>query len=71
MYYIVDRIEENFAVCENLETQEIRNITLNKLPTGIKPGDVIKQENEIYLLDFDETEKRKEIIHKKTKGLWI
>ena len=71
MYYIVDRIEENFAVCENFETQEFIQIELSKLPAEIKSGDVIKYENEVYLLDFEETEKRKQIIHKKIKGLWI
>jgi len=71
MYYIVDRIEENFAVCENLETQEMEEIELYKLPVGINPGDVIKNEDGIFVKDINETEKRKEIIRKKTKGLWI
>ena len=71
MYYIVDRIEENFAVCECLETQEMQEIELDKLPVGINPGDVIKNEDGVFIIDINQTEKRKQIIHKKTKGLWI
>ena len=70
MYYIVDRIEGNFAVCECIETQEMKEIELDKLPNGINSGDVIKNEDGIFIIDLNQTEKRKQIIHNKTKGLW-
>lgn len=45
MKYIVDRIEENIAVCMNYD-EKIYNIPLDFLPEGIKEGDVIKIEKD-------------------------
>lgn len=70
MYYIVDRIEENIVVCENVNTKEIVSIEISNLPNGIKKGQVIKYINQKYEIDKEETEKRKQIIHEKTKNLW-
>ena len=39
---VVDRIEENIAVCEDRETRVMFNIELSKLPENVKEGDVIK-----------------------------
>lgn len=49
--FAIDRFEENFAVCENLETNEIINIEKNLLPANCKKGDIIKFENGIYSID--------------------
>lgn len=49
--FSVDRFEENFAVCENLETGIFINIPISDLPKGIKEGSIIKFENGKYILD--------------------
>ena len=70
---IVDRIEEEFAVCElivgkNEETQII--VELSKLPSDVKAGDVIARENDCYVIDAEETKKRRETINKLQDSLW-
>ena len=40
--WVVDRFEENFAICENRETKEIRKINLKELPENLKEGNVLK-----------------------------
>ena len=41
MKFIVDRIEENIVVCENIDTKEIIQISINEIPENIKEGNVI------------------------------
>lgn len=70
---IVDRIEEEFAVCElvvgkNEETQII--VELSKLPPDVKAGDVLARENDCYVIDAEETKKRRETINKLQDSLW-
>ena len=56
--YIVDRIEENIAVCEN-EDMTFSEVNVSLLPKGVKDGDCIVEEN-----DVSETEKRKAEVDK-------
>ena len=60
MKYAVDRFEENLVVLENLVTGEIVNENIKKLPKNIKEGSVVIKENEKYVLDLDEENKRRE-----------
>ena len=69
MIYIVDRIENNIAVLENKDTKEIINIPLNSLPTNLKEGNVLRYENNTYILDADEEEKRRQAILEKFNKL--
>lgn len=64
MKWIIDRIENNIAVCE-LENGEMLDVKISALPKGIKEGDVIK-------LSVDETEanERKERIDKLMNSLF-
>lgn len=72
--YSVDRIEENFAVCED-EDGKFINIQLSDLPEGVREGDLISLENSVAVILKDETEARrkklaalrKEILAKKGK----
>lgn len=58
MYYIIDRIEETIAVCENPQKQMVE-IPLCQLPDGTKEGDKIIQTNDGYVLaDQSDIEKR-------------
>ncbi len=70
MYYIIDRIEEPFAVCENSIDGKMYNISLADLPEGIKQGDIIKKKNEIFIIDYEEKEKREKNIMNKIKNIW-
>lgn len=64
MKWIVDRIENDFAVCET-DNGEMTDININALPKGIKEGDVIN-----VSVDETETEKRKENIDKLMNSLF-
>ena len=49
MKYVVDRIEGDYAVCENQETGEMEDIELLLLPADVDENDVL-----IYDEDLDE-----------------
>ena len=70
MYYIIDRFEEEYAVCENSETGEMENIEKTKIPNDVKRGDVLVLIDGEYILDIYKTEERKRIINNKIKDLW-
>ena len=57
----VDRIEENFDVCE-MEGRVMQNIPLSAFPEQPKDGDLFDYENGIAVLRPTETAKRKEEI---------
>ena len=59
MKYAVDRVEENIAVCQNLDTNEIIEIDLKLLPKRIKDGTILIYEDNKYKIDKKEEEKRK------------
>lgn len=70
MELIIDRIESDFAVCENID-RTYTNIPLILLPEGVKEGDVIiKDENGSYIIDADKTAERRERIKKLLNSLW-
>lgn len=64
MKIIIDRFEEEFAVVE-LENKIMLNISKEIIPPNAKEGDVISIE-----IDVDESNKRKERIHKLMTELW-
>ena len=68
--YIIDRFEEDFAVCENYDTEEIIDILKEKLPNDAKEGDIIfKDDNENFCIDYEETRLRKERMEALRKSL--
>ena len=69
MKFIVDRIEENFAVCED-DNKNMINIELCKLPKNIKEGDVIMKDDNSFYIDYEATKKAKEEIEKLVESLW-
>lgn len=70
MELIIDRIESDFAVCENIDRTHT-NIPLCLLPEGAKEGDVIvKDENGNYVIDSDKTAERRQRIKKLLNSLW-
>ena len=68
--YIIDRFEENFAVCENRETEEMKNIDIKELPENIKEGDVLRYKNGEYILDIDLKQLIEERILEKTRNIF-
>lgn len=69
MIYIIDRIEECFAVCED-EEGDMVNLELSKLPIDVKEGDVLIENAGIFEISREETEKRKAKIKEKMNKLW-
>lgn len=70
--FIVDRIEENFVLCENYETHEIEDFENNILPENIQEGDILIYDEELdkYYIDEKNTELRKEEIRNQMKEIW-
>lgn len=71
MKFVVDRIEEYIAVCQNLDNKEMIEIALEKLPKGIKEGKVISLENDVYSIDENEENERRKRIEEKMNRLWM
>lgn len=58
MIYIIDRIEENFLICEDEEKNMI-NISIELIPFEVKEGEKFKIEDGIYTkLDNQSAEDR-------------
>ena len=69
MKYALDRIEENIAILENIETGERRKISIQHLPPNIHEGTILKEKNNTYTIDIQEEEKRRKLIEDKFKKL--
>ena len=67
---VVDRFEENIAVCENRETGEIINIHKSELPEDVKEGDILVKQNNKYIIDYQEKSKIEERIKSKIQNLF-
>lgn len=70
MYFVVDRIEGDYAICEELEKGTQKNILLSDLPAEVKESDILFFEKDSYKLDIEKTEERKALINKKFNSLW-
>ena len=68
--WVVDRFEENFAICENRETKEIRKINFNELPENLKEGNVLKLQNNKYEIELEEQQNIEKRIAEKMKNIW-
>lgn len=68
MKYAVDKIIDDIVTLENIETKEIKNISIDKLPNNIKEGQIVI-EKEIYELDIEEEDKRRKEINRKLNKL--
>jgi hypothetical protein len=70
MLLVIDRFEGDFAVCEdeNLQTVHIRK---SELPSGAAEGDCLRADPQKgYILDTDETARRKARILRKMDHLF-
>ena len=66
---IVDRIESNFAVCED-ENKNMININLEEFIEIPKDGDIIELKQDKYIINKEETEKRKNRIEQEFYNLF-
>lgn len=64
MIWIIDRIENNTAVCE-IEANKFIDIPLSALPDGVKEGDAIS-----LCVNKNETQKRKDNINNLMNNLF-
>lgn len=67
---VVDRIEDNLAICEEKLTGKMVQINLESLPKEIKEGNVIKLKNGNYEIDYKEQRKIEERIKDKMNNIW-
>ncbi|MCM1159619.1 MAG: DUF3006 domain-containing protein [Roseburia sp.] len=67
---VVDRFEENIAVCEK-EDKTFVKIPKYKLPLQIKEGDFITlDEKGVYVIATEKTEEKKQEIHERFHKLF-
>lgn len=66
---IVDRFEGNYAVCEK-EDGTITNLGKDRLPKGVKEGDVLILEGESIVIDNNATLERKKYIEELMEDMW-
>lgn len=65
MKYSVDRIEEEIAILENIETGEIVEINKNELEEDIKESDILIFKDNKYIKDDEEKEDRLKSLEEK------
>lgn len=72
MRYVVDRLEEEFAVCENEETGEMEDIDMFYLPDDLEEGDILIYDEDLdeYYIDYDEKKLRNARIQDKMEDIW-
>lgn len=69
MKIIIDRFEGEYAICET-EDGEMINIKIVDLPNEAKEGDVLIFNGDIFIIDNEAKEERKERIKKLMDDLW-
>ena len=69
MRVIVDRIEGDFAVCEQ-DNRQMIDIPMKNIAFIPKEGDVLILDGNDMKFDFEETLRRKKEIEDMTKDLW-
>lgn len=67
---IIDRFEGDLAVCER-EDRSMVAIEKSRLPKGVRPGNILKIENDGTIrLDAEEELRRREMIYKMQESLF-
>lgn len=69
MLYVIDRIENNIAICQQLETKEIIELPLDILPSTIKEGSIIRHHKGSYIQEENIEKFRREQLRKKLDRL--
>lgn len=69
-YYIVDKVVDNFAICEKSNTDNMITISLEDIATNIKEGDCLVFNNGKYELNKELANERENIIEEKMDRLF-
>ena len=67
---IIDRFEENIAICEDRETGKYKEILKENLQEGLKEGDLIKFENGKYVKNKERQDEIEKEIKEKMNKVW-
>jgi hypothetical protein len=67
--FVIDRLEEEYAVCEDQEGRMF-NYKITNLPKGIKEGDVINKVGGNYIINKKGTNLREKRIEETADKLW-
>ena len=67
--YTIERFEENIVVLESRENQKMINVGRDKIPEGVKEGDIVRVINGKILKDEKKTEEVSERIKNKMDDL--
>ncbi len=66
--YSVDKIDEGFALLQNLETKELKLVDIYLLPV-VKEKDILVYQDNFYVKDDEERRKRQELLREKLEKL--
>ena len=69
MKYSIDKILDDIATLENVETKQITEVNTKDLPEEIHEGSILVLEDGKYKLDLDEEEIRRKRIEEKFNKL--
>ena len=69
MKWAVDRIEDNIAILENIDTLEKKEVAISLLPSSIYEGSILRYQNNTYIADISEEEIRRKLIEEKFRKL--
>lgn len=67
--YIIDRIEESYAIIEK-ENGDMYKISIENIKGDFKEGDVLNKKDEYFEVDKNFTLNRTKEINDKMKGMW-
>lgn len=56
----IDRIENNIAILENINTNEKKEVNITLLPNNIKEGSIISYKDNQYILELNKEQKRRQ-----------
>ncbi|WP_313257181.1 DUF3006 domain-containing protein [Lacrimispora sp.] len=68
MKYTIDRIGEKVVICEN-ENGDMVKVQASELPEDVREGDILTEAEGTWTLEKEETERRRQKIREKLRGL--
>ncbi|MFV0239747.1 MAG: DUF3006 domain-containing protein [Lacrimispora sphenoides] len=68
MKYTIDRIGETVIICED-EYGDMLKVKASELPEGVREGDILTETEGTWTLEKEETERRRQRIREKLRGL--